>query len=303
MHLNEFKPVKLDDIEIFDEFYKKHPPPHSDYSFVTMVCWKHYMKYYYNLSKEALVILTDFKGERHLRSPVGKVSPDLDREVFDLALQRCSDPPIGMIHEQAKQRLKEQYPKLKFVEHRDFFDYVYSSRDLESLPGKKYIKLRNLTNRFRRKYPYKVEMINEDNLHEVKILLMRWCLWKDCDKIPLLKSEKKAVLYCVDRFFELGVSGIAIRMDGELEAVSIFEPINKETAIIHFEKAIPDFDGLYQIINQETAKILVKNHKFINRESDMGFPGLRLAKKKYHPTHMEKVYHINREVLELALNK
>jgi hypothetical protein len=102
----------------------------------------------------------------------------------------------------------------------------------------------------------------------------------------------------MEHFNELDVFGIAIRIGDNIEAASIFEGWYNDTAIIHFEKAIPDFDGLYQVINQEAALLLEKEHKFINREADMGFAGLRLAKEKYHPHHMVEVYHVNRSELE-----
>ena len=60
---------------------------------------------------------------------------------------------------------------------------------------------------------------------------------------------------------------------------------------------MPDFDGIYQAINNEAAKELAKDYKFINRESDLGIDGLREAKKRYHPHHMEKVFFVDRENL------
>jgi hypothetical protein len=228
---------------------------------------------------------------------MGTPDSELDKEILNLALDKCSEPPYGVIDNNSKDRLSKLYPDLKFNTHRDFYDYVYLANDLASLAGKRYIKIRNLANRIKRRYDYQVESITEDNIEDIKVLLRRWCLWKDCDKIPLLESEKRAVLYCMKHFFELGVLGIGIKINGEFEAVSIYEPINENSAIVHFEKAIPDFDGLYQVINQETAIILAKNHKLINRESDMGFPGLRIAKKRYRPHHMIEVYHIEKDEL------
>ena len=45
-------------------------------------------------------------------------------------------------------------------------------------------------------------------------------------------------------------------------------------------------------LSQETAKLLVDDHKFINRQSDMGIAGLRTAKQRYHPHHMIEVYYM-----------
>jgi hypothetical protein len=71
--------------------------------------------------------------------------------------------------------------------------------------------------------------------------------------------------------------------------------MNPETAVVHYEKGSPDFDGIYKAINMETAKILQKNYTYINRQSDMDLPGLRKAKMSYHPHHMIEVFHVNKK--------
>ena len=71
--------------------------------------------------------------------------------------------------------------------------------------------------------------------------------------------------------------------------------MNPDTVIVHFEKGSPDYDGIYKAINQETAKIVQKYAKYINRESDMGIPGLRKAKMSYRPHHMIEVFSISKE--------
>ena len=259
------------------------------------------MGYYFASIDGSIVIMTKFEDKPQFRPPLGAPNPELDKQVLKLALNEGTDPPLSVIDAEAKERLSMLYPKLNYIPHRDFFDYVYLSQNLVELPGKKYLKIRNLLNRFKKNIEYKIEPITTDNIDEVTGFLMRWCLWKDCDKIPLLKSEKKAVLYCIDHYLDLDLSGLVIRIDDNIEAASIYETLNQDTAVIHFEKAIPDFAGLYQAINQEAAKVLVKAHRFINRESDMGFSGLRLAKQKYQPHHMVEVYHLSREELKKNL--
>ena len=71
--------------------------------------------------------------------------------------------------------------------------------------------------------------------------------------------------------------------------MSIFERLNADTALVHFEKGIEDYEGIYKAINAETAAVLAKDFEFINRESDMGVAGLREAKTRYHPHHMVEV--------------
>ena len=53
--------------------------------------------------------------------------------------------------------------------------------------------------------------------------------------------------------------------------------------IIHYEKTIPDMKGLYQFINMDFARSLPPEITLINREQDLGDPGLRQAKLTYRP--------------------
>jgi hypothetical protein len=298
LEIDDFKPVDLKDQELFKNHYNKFPPFHSDYSFSTMVSWHDYMEYSYSYIDGFLILMTKRDEFVQLRPPIGVVKPDIDHQVLSLAGEIGSEIPFGMIDSKTKDRLMDHNPSLVFETDRDFFDYVYLASDLAELHGKKYLKIRNMLNRFKKRYDYSVEQITSDNIGEIINFLDRWCLWKDCDKIPLLKSEEKALQYSMKHFIDLELAGITLKIDGEFEAAAIFEPLNNDTAVIHFEKAIPDFEGIYQAINNETAKILVKDFKFINRESDMGFPGLRLAKKKYQPHHMVEIYHLNKEQLD-----
>ena len=136
-------------------------------------------------------------------------------------------------------------------------------------------------------------------MDEVRAFLKRWCLWKDCESDPLLENEKKAIMFSMANFFELKLSGIAIRIDGKIEAISVYEQMNPDTVVIHYEKGAPDYDGVYKAINAETAKLIQKEFKFVNREPDMGLPGLRKAKMSYRPHHMVEVYHIARDKILL----
>lgn len=56
------------------------------------------------------------------------------------------------------------------------------------------------------------------------------------------------------------------------------------TYLIHFEKAVAGYKGLYQFINQSFAQVLPEDYETINREQDMGNQGLRQAKLSYKPT-------------------
>ena len=295
LSLDDFRPVEIKDRFLFIEHYKKYPPVHSDNLFTTMISWMDYGNYHFTFLEENLVIMTKIKNNIQFRPPSGK----FNKQTFDLVLQLAKkegyDPPIELVDGQTKNRMAEFFPKLEFKPDRDFFEYVYLSSDLADLSGSSYSKIRNRLNKFKRKYVYTTEEISENNFEEIREFLKRWCLWRDCDSDPLLESEKKAILFSMEHYFELNLSGIAMRIDDSVEAIAVFEHMGPDTAVVHYEKGSPDFDGIYKAINMETAKILQKNYTYINRESDMNILGLRKAKISYRPHHMVEVFHIDKQ--------
>ena len=66
--------------------------------------------------------------------------------------------------------------------------------------------------------------------------------------------------------------------------------LNEHMALIHIEKANPTIRGLYQAINNEFIRHEFAETQFINREEDMGLPGLRMAKESYNPDHFAEKY-------------
>jgi hypothetical protein len=146
-------------------------------------------------------------------------------------------------------------------------------------------------NKFKRNCATTVESVSRDNWEEVKRFLIEWCEWKGCeDGDPVLAHEKDAVFFAIDHFNELPLRGLAIRVVGKVGAISLYERLNSDTALIHFEKGLPDCEGIYKAINNEVAAHLAQHFTYINRESDLGVTGLREAKMRYHPHHMVEVY-------------
>jgi hypothetical protein len=185
-------------------------------------------------------------------------------------------------------------PNVHITPDRNHFEYVYNARDLADLSGGSFLNIRRQLNRFRKNCAYAVEVITAENQNEVKSFLEKWCEWKGCDEDPVLAHEKEAIFYAIDHYLELGLSGLMIRVDQNIGAMSLFEPLNRDTVLVHFEKGLPDCEGIYKAINAETADLIAKDFMYINRESDLGVPGLREAKMRYHPHHMVEVCSITR---------
>lgn len=295
LSINDYKPIELEDKEIFDKHYEKYPPTHSDNVFTTLISWKGYANYCYTFLEDNLLIMSKIENRVQLRPPSGKINKNVFDQILKLAKEQDSEFPIGLLDNATKEWIEKKYPKLELTPTRDYFDYVYLASDLANLEGSDYRKIRNRLNKFNRSFEHSFEEINQENFSEVKKFLKRWCLWRDCESDPILESEKKAILYSMDHFFDLKLSGIAIRIHDKIEAISVYEKMNPDTVIVHYEKGSPDYDGIYKAVNQETAKIVQKYAKYINRESDMGITGLRKAKMSYRPHKLIEVFSINKD--------
>jgi hypothetical protein len=117
-----------------------------------------------------------------------------------------------------------------------------------------------------------------------------WCQLKNCQEDPSLLMEDYAIHQALTYFEDLNFRGGAILIDNKVEAFALGEQLNKDTAVIHIEKANPDILGLYAAINQLFCLKTWSHMKYINREQDLGVEGLRKAKESYHPHHMVNKY-------------
>ena len=287
-----FRPVTLQDREFFDSHYSTYPQEHSDNSFTNMVCWNHFAHYRYAVIGGSVVLSSTIGSRTRFRLPIGPRDPELARDTVRLAFQMGDTEPVVLIDKESAVWLQSLCPDLHIVADRNHFEYVYRASDLATLHGGKYLSIRRQLNRFRKNCNYTVEPITRENRADVKEFLVKWCEWKGCEGDLVLAHEKDAIFYAIDHFQNINLSGLMIRVDDMIGAVSLFEPLNATTALVHFEKGLPDCEGIYKAINAETAAVLARNFEWINRESDLGVPGLREAKMRYHPHHFVESYSI-----------
>jgi hypothetical protein len=244
---------------------------------------------------ENVILECTAAGMTRFHPPIGLRDPALMRALIKLAMNVGDDnKPLILIEPDTAKLMKEIDPGLALVPDLKQFEYVYRTLDLAKLPGKKYLKIRGQINKFRKKYQHTVEPITPGNQEEVIEFLRKWCESKRCEDDFVLAHEIEAIFYTIEHFTELPLQGLLIRVGSQVGAISLFERLNANTALIHFEKGLPEYEGIYKVINKETAAFLSGEFEYINRESDLGISGLRKAKMRYHPHHMVEVYSLKR---------
>ena len=91
-----------------------------------------------------------------------------------------------------------------------------------------------------------------------------------------------------------GFFGGLIRTEGRIVAFSFGEIIG-DTLFVHVEKALREVRGSYQMIVSELlSRFATDGILYVNREEDVGDPGLRYSKESYHPKCLLEKYEMER---------
>lgn len=291
MPLDDFRPIEIQHKEVFNRFFLQDPPDTSELTFTNLFIWRHHYNPIWLQWENCLLIILKPEGiSPFCLPPVGSGNKV---EALDILCEQLKHitPELKVC------RVSEKFVE-KYVDHdrydsffdRDNSDYIYRSLDLIRLSGRKYHKKKNLLNRFLKNFSFNYLQIDMEVVECLLDMQEQWCRLKDCADKPDLLAEDSAIYQALTHFEELDYQGGAIEINSTIEAFSLGEPLNADTAVIHFEKANPDIPGLYNAINQLFCSNEWSDIEYINREQDMGIEGLRKAKESYNPHHMVNKY-------------
>jgi hypothetical protein len=285
-----FREIGLRDKEFLDLAFKKWEPKISEYTFTNLFIWRESSRTLLCRMKEILLIKRFKLGmnQCHLLPPIGSTNIS---DLVPVLISNLSEIGVSAIYGlDVSQAQLFQEQEWTLVELRENWDYVYCVQDLIELPGTKYYKKRKNIEKCQAAYTLEYVPINEDIIKQCLQMQTSWCNLRHCDVIPGLAAENRAIKETFLHYNDLNVFGGAVFVDGSLEAFTIGEQLNNDTAVIHFEKANPNITGLYQVINQRFCSEALQGFTYVNREQDLGIPGLRRAKMSYHPTHFVEKY-------------
>ena len=255
-------------------------------SFVNLFSWHFLTKSSYAIIDNVLIMLCCFHREGRvymLPERQGDMSVLLQKlrehseaEGYPLRIHG-GYPPLS-------EWLDGEFPgKFRHHKNRDFFDYLYSRRELMELKGKDFQAKRNHVNRFKRSYQYRYEPLTRELIPKCIELEEKWCKKHDCEDEESLTLERIALTKALTHFEALSLLGGVLWVGDEIVAFTYGAPITQDTFGVHIEKANTEMDGAYNVINQEFARHIPEQYTYLNREEDLGLPGLRKAKLSYRP--------------------
>lgn len=280
--------LTLEDKPVFDEIFRQWQPDISAYTFTNIFVWREPYSTRLSLWDGLYIVSNVTDGKMSILEPLG----DGDKVGAVLGcLQSATDMPTNFraISQPLAIQL-EKHNNLQVLYDRNNADYIYLAQDLIELGGRKYDGKRNFINRFKQKYDYEYIKLSSALAEECHNFVKEWCEDKNCDESEGLSKERCAVYQMLAHMDELGLVGGAISVEGKMIAFGLAEALNDRTLVIHAEKGNTAYDGIYQLVNNQLCIHEAQGFEFVNREQDLGVPGLRKAKESYHPIEFGKIF-------------
>jgi len=290
----DFVPIGIEHRARVAELLARHPQPLSDYCVASLLTWATVFDYRIAFAgPETLLVSAQsgIDGRPSLLQPVGVFPAALQQAL----LEQARESPESLRFESVSDAFLRAYPE--FVERfdvvpvRDGANYVYAASDLAELPGRRYAKKRNLIAQASRLASWTAEPLGPEQAQSCLDVDDDIAVRRASSFAVTLPQETRALGRALDLLRPLSLRGLLLRANGRPAAFSIFDRLNPTTAVVLFERALRSETGLYQVINREAARVIAaEGFAWINREEDLGDPGLRQAKLSYFPARLEMKY-------------
>ena len=239
------------------------------------------------------------ENERVYLFPHGdRFNPDALRQavqnVLDDAHEHGARVKFETLTASAKDIVMNMFPeKFEAVYERDFSEYIYRVDNLTKLPGVKFKAKRNCIHQFMRDYEgrYKILKISPEHIEQVREFQARWLKAKilgedDYIHEHQLEQENEGIQVCLDDFFELGLSGIVMFIDGVVSGFAYGAQLSDNMFDTIAEKGDRNIRDIYLMVKQGLLTLCCADYEYMNYEEDIGVEGLRKMKTMLKPEYM-----------------
>jgi len=319
----QFKCLTLEDKYLFETYISKHNILSYEYTFPSLYLWRKLCNIKYAILDDALIInkQEEFKGPFFMQ-PLGYKKEKLNsiiKKLMEIRKEYPSKYLFGDVNEEFINDIRE-YTDFNICSIKDIDDseYIYSTKELIDLSGKRFHAKKNHYNKFVKNYNYEIKEINTPKIKgDCMELLKRWhSVKEEVDKELVMETDaindvlckldilklKTIAVYASPKTVDNINDNAAVNNEAEeckntnnkIVAFSIGEKYASDTmANILVEKADINYDGIYAFINREFLTRYFSETQFVNRQEDTGSEGLRKAKQSYNPIRMEEKYLLN----------
>lgn len=253
-----------------------------NYTFANLIGWQFRYNTEVCVRQDTVVLRYTFNGRQaYMVCTTAPLPPELIQALYDDSNDDLT--LIGLEDTQVRQ-LSTSCPQFSFsiTPVRDQYDYIYRRTHLATLHGRHLSAKRNHIHRFRAEHPdFEYRPLTPELFDECRRLTGIWQEQKDAS--DTIAIERQVMENILSNWDTLGMTGGSIFIDNHMVAFTYGAAVTTDTLDVCAEKADRHIEGTFAIINQQFAQHLPEQYTYLNREEDMGIPGLRQAKLSYHP--------------------
>ena len=289
-----FQPVRKQDAAKLRRYYENCDYKLCEYSLGLKLMWRKAFKPLWAEVAGCLVMKCRYEYDEWVFDyPVAGPDGDEDAALNAIeadCLETGTPPRIAVVPESKAAYLLNRYPYVHVSDNRTVRDYLYYPEDLKYFTGRRYSGQRNHIKKFYKLCPdAEFRALDKDDADAIARF------WTDYEA----EFPKNANQHALD---ELSYSKDMFKMAGrpwfctgglfdgdKLIGLSMGEKCG-ETLIIHIEKALYSYTGVYPALVQAFAVKFGDGCKYLNREDDAADKGLRASKIQYGPAKLAPKY-------------
>lgn len=266
-----FREATLNDIKSFDS-YKNIS---SDYLFSYLFMYQDLYKLSIAENDGTMIIRSDLETTNFFM-PLG----DRTQGIKDV-LKYCEENNIKPVFTKITEESLDIFNAFNFhiEEDRDSFDYIFKNADFIEYKGKEFRNQRNNLFSYLKSYTPQFDTNVKAYIDKCKEFTRKH--HNSPDKL-------EPTFRMLDNIDLFDLKGGVVINDGEVSAFCLYEKLSDEMILSHVELTDNSHRGVHSYLINELAKTI--DEKYINKEDDMGIPGLRRFKETYNPHYMLKKY-------------
>ena len=268
--------------------------PSADYAAANLYMWDEtYKEELAGCGDRAAGRILEEDGRYRYLFPVGTgpVEQILDAMLEEALARGDRLRLVGVAEAEMPWILAKWGENLEIFETREWADYLYDAQTLATLGGKKLHAKRNHINAFCAAHEWHTEPLTPSHFAQCLSILAAWREGREEDTAEELRAIERGLA----AYEALSLEGLVLVADGVPTAFCVGSRIGEDTVCVHFEKALPQVQGAYAVINREFVRAMLGKYpqlRYINREDDMGLANLRTAKLSYHPIALLKKFDV-----------
>lgn len=300
--LEAWAPLTAEQIPLYLDYYARSATALADACPNSRFAWNPLYEYRYREIEGLLWLYSEGQqpgSRRHLTLPLGPLTAEALAAGLKTILAEglFGDEPLTMLFVDEDVLPLLDSPALadlaiQVSTDRSYADYVYDAEKLRTLRGSAYKAKRNHVNATEREF-LQMRFVDFQALPREDMcgLVRKWCRERGVDCSDPEESDAFAIRELLSLRDQLDIRGGALYEGQTMLAFCLgsYCP-QRQTATIHFEKADPRVPGLFAAINKYALNDAFADALWVNREEDMGLPGLREAKESYHPAFLLHKY-------------